>query len=86
MSKIHARFYVAEITRYANGESRPGFADPAPIGKVVLRPVTRGEENVDWASSTPSGQIEMTVRGSAFPVYEQNIGKTFHITMEPVTD
>lgn len=79
---VRAKFYVAEFTRYATGASRPGYADPAPFGKVVLRPVTRGEENKEWASATPSGQFEMTVNGPGLPWFEERIGREVNILIE----
>jgi hypothetical protein len=83
---VQARFYVAESTRYANGQSRPGWADPAPVGKVVLLPVVRGEANKQWASATPSGKIEMTVHGSALPWFEAHLGLEVAITFDDVVE
>lgn len=85
---VRAKFYVAEITQYATGTTRPGFADPAPIGKVVLRPVTRGADNKDWASSTPSGMFEMTVHGSAYPWFADRLAGELSILIEdaPTTE
>ena len=79
---VLARFYVAEITRYANGMKRPGYADPAPIGKVTLRPVTRGEANAIWASATPSGEMTMTINGSAMSWFEERLGSEISIRLE----
>lgn len=74
---VQARFYVAEITQQAYG----GYAPPAPAGKVVLQPSTKGEENKEWASATPSGRIEMTIRsGPAFEFFQERIGKDIAIT------
>jgi hypothetical protein len=84
---IKARFYVASIEKYATGNTRPGYADPAPIGKVVMRPVTRPtDDNVDWASSTPSGEFSMTVNGPALPAFEALLGKDVAITIEAAAD
>lgn len=81
---VRARFYVAQINQFANGVTRPGYADPAPIGDVVMRPVTRGEDNAEWASSTPSGEFKMTVRGTAFPWFQERLGQEVAITLEDV--
>lgn len=83
---VRARFYVAEHTRFANGATRPGFSDPAPMGSVVLRPVVRGETNKQWASATPNGRIEMTVNGPAMTWFEQHLGTEVAITFDDVTE
>lgn len=84
---VHARFYVAAIERYASsGNRRAGWADPAPIGNVTLRPVTRGEANSEWASATPGGEIKMTVRGSALPWFEERLGVELAITFDDVPE
>lgn len=79
---VQARFYVATCTRYANGSSRPGFADPAPMGDVVLRPATRGEANKQWASATPSGEIKLVIHGQALPWFEERLGAELAITFD----
>jgi hypothetical protein len=48
---VTARFYVAEVAKYPTQNN--GWADPAPRGKVVLRPAMRGEENMVAASTRP---------------------------------
>lgn len=48
--KVRAKFYVDEIAKTIHG------------GRVRLRVVTRGEDNKQWASATPSGEITMTIR------------------------
>lgn len=83
---IRARFYVAQISQFANGVTRPGYADPAPIGDVTLRPVTRGEDNAQWASSTPAGEFKMTVRGTAFPWFQERLGQEVDITLADVPE
>jgi hypothetical protein len=80
---VQARFYIAEVHQYA---SMGGWAAPAPAGKVVMRPVTRGEANKDWASSTPSGEFTMTVHGTAFPWFQDRLGKELAITFEDRPD
>ncbi len=81
---VNARFYVAEVTRYAHGSNRPGYADPAPMGQVVLRPATRGEHNREWASSTPSGEFKMVVNGPALPWFEERLGSEVAINLADV--
>lgn len=84
---VRAKFYIAEITQHATGITRPGYADPAPIGRVVMRPVTRGgDDNADWASSTPSGEFQMTVRGTAFPWFQEHLGRDISITIEEIVE
>lgn len=78
---VRAKFYVAEVTQFAHLSN---YAAPAPAGKVVLRPVTRGEENAEWASATPSGEFSMTVQGNAFPWFQERIGKELSITLDDV--
>lgn len=79
---VSARFYIAEVHKYPNRNE--GWADPAPLGKVVMRPALRGEANKTWASATPSGQIEMTIRGDALPWFEERLGADLHITFGDV--
>lgn len=79
---VEARFYVAEVHKFATAVKNDGWAEPRPWGKVVLRPVTRGEANKDWASSTPSGQIDMTVAGNAFPWFEERLATELRIVFD----
>jgi len=85
MSTIKAKFYVATITRHASA-TMSGYAEPVPLGEVVLRPVVRGEENKEWASATPSGELRMTVRGRALPAFEKLLGEDVAITIEAWSD
>lgn len=78
---VQARFFVAEINQYAH-QARGGYASPAPMGIVKLRPVSRGEANSEWASATPSGEFTMTVRGEAFPWFQERLGSELKITIE----
>lgn len=50
---VTAKFYCAEITETAWA---PGAR------KVILQPVTRGEDNKSWAAATPSGRIELQIQ------------------------
>ena len=79
---VTARFFIQKIVKFANG----GYAEPKPMGTVHLMPSTRGEENKMWASATPSGSIEMTIRGDAFPWFEDRLGKDLHITFDDVPE
>ena len=50
MPTVRAKFFVQEIAKTTYG------------GRVRLQAVCRGEDNKEWASATPSGQIDMTIR------------------------
>jgi hypothetical protein len=76
---VKAKFYVAQVNQYA---SMSGWANPAPGGEIVLRPVTRGEDNAEWASATPSGEIKMTIRTEAFDWFQQRLGKDIAIRFD----
>lgn len=56
---VRARFYVAETTEYNGGLS----------GKVILRAVSRGDQNKQWSQATPAGTIELTI--SNLPAFER---------------
>lgn len=77
---VKAKFYVAEINQYASLAAT--HAAPVPAGVVVMRPVTRGPENAEWASATPSGEFKMTVHGDAFPWFQKRLGREIAITLE----
>jgi hypothetical protein len=47
---VRAKFFVQEIAQTTWG------------GRVKLQVVSRGNDNKEWASATPSGSIEMTIR------------------------
>lgn len=80
---ITARFYVSQITRHGYPDTAAGWADPAPAGQVELRPVT-GAGNEPWASATPGGRIELTVRGQALPWFVDRLGAVLAITFDDV--
>lgn len=52
-SPVRAKVYVSEL-----GYTQWGT-------KVVLQPVTRGEDNKAWAAATPSGRIELTIKNES---------------------
>lgn len=79
---VTARFYVAEVHKYPTRSD--GWADPVPMGKVILRAAIRGEENKAWASATPVGLIDLTVKGDALPWFEDRLGADLHITFDDV--
>ena len=79
---IRAKFYIATITRHASGAMN-AYAQPVPIGEVVMRPVSRGgDDNEQWASATPSGEFKMSVRGEALPWFEERLGKDVSILID----
>lgn len=53
---VVAKFFVQTITEHASMKGAK---------QVVLMPVTRGEENKEWAKWTPSGRLEMTINNEA---------------------
>lgn len=64
--RVRAKFFVQEVGRTTYG------------GKVVLRAVTRGEDNKQWASATPSGEITMTIRNElALDFYD--VGEEYYV-------
>lgn len=76
---VRAKFFVAEVAQYAHLSN---YAAPVPAGKVVLRPVSRGEANKEWASATPSGEFTMTIHGDAFPWFQERIGREVSILID----
>lgn len=47
---VRAKFFVSEVAKTTYG------------GRIRLQVVSRGQDNKEWASATPSGHIEMTIR------------------------
>ena len=78
---VRAKFYIAAVEQYAS-QMQKGWAPPAPVGNVTMRPVSRGEENAEWASATPTGEFKMTVRGDALPWFRENLGKEVFIHID----
>lgn len=55
ITEVHARFYVVS----SNEQGQP--TEKGCKGQVVLTAVSRGDQNKQWASATPSGRLEMTI-------------------------
>lgn len=73
MSKIVARFYVAEFAKKAGDTAR-----------VLMTPVT-SKENARWSQYTPSGQIvlDLTRKASgARSSFEELVGKECLVTFD----
>jgi hypothetical protein len=72
MAMVEARFYVSGYERAA--------WDPAAT-TVKLQAVSRGEHNRDWASATPNGSVQMTIRNEgAAGFFVDRLGKEIAIT------
>lgn len=90
ISKVAARFYVRAIEKFAYqggtpANPAPGWAKPAPVAKVTLTVVSgnRAPENQKWASSTPQGEIVMTVGNpEAAAWFEEMLGEDIAVTFE----
>lgn len=75
---VQARFYVAEVTRYAYNSDQ---------SKVTLRAVARGEENKSWAAATPSGEITLTIgNANAAKWFADRLGRDVAMTFEDRTE
>lgn len=71
---VAAKFYVAEVRLWPS-------QTPGESGEVLMRPVTRGEENKAWSSATPSGEIKMTISNPpAFKWFMGRLGKEVSIS------
>lgn len=71
MTDVRAKFYVVEVGKTTNG------------GKVVMRPVTRGEDNKKWSAYTPSGELVMTIKNElAFAHFD--VGDEFYLDFTKV--
>lgn len=74
---VVARFYVQELTQYAY--------DPGSL-RVTLQAVSRGPENKEWATATPSGQLSMSVKNSAAADwFRERLGKEVAIQFDDAT-
>lgn len=63
---VRCKFYVHSVTQSVNG------------GQVTLFPVTRGAENREWASASPSGKIELTILNQV-AVDEFTAGEEYYV-------
>ena len=81
---VKAKFYVQEVTQFAYGSE---WAEPSPKVRVKLVVVTRGEENKEWASATPHGEITMTVGNpGAAAWFTTMLGKDVSLTFDEVLE
>lgn len=71
--RVRAKMFVAEIAKTTWG------------GRVKLQVVTRGEDNKAWASATPSGEINLTIRNElAIEVFD--VGREYFVDFVPVPE
>lgn len=78
MSIVRAKAYVAELKRSSY--------NPEAI-TVVLRAVTKGEANKDWADATPQLELSMGIKNPlAGDVFEKALGKEFYLDFTPVEE
>lgn len=72
---VVAKFYVSSVTPPPEGSSAGT--------QVYLGAVCRGAANSEWASATPAGSIQMTIRNDlAAAVFEQ--GKEYEVYFREV--
>lgn len=73
---VRAKFFVAEVHQQAvNG---------LDVGKVILRPVSRGAANASWAAATPSGELSMFVSNPrAFTQLQGLLGRECYLDITP---
>lgn len=71
---VKARFFVASTQRFSY--NRDAIT-------VRLQAVSRGEENKEWASATPSGTVEMSItKGPAADWFANRLGEEVVLTFE----
>jgi hypothetical protein len=76
MSGVRARFYVSSITKNAYNQG---------AAQVTLQAVSRGDQNKQWASATPNGQITMTINNEpAASWFEAHLGQDCDILITAV--
>jgi hypothetical protein len=82
VSKVEARFYIAESTEHgAQG------AEGQHTGRILAVAVSRGDQNKSWTVATPAARLEMTINNpSAFEQMRewQRAGKDLRVVIEPV--
>lgn len=67
---VRAKFFVTELRQNNYG------------GGVTLQPVCRGEDNKAWASATPSGKIEMTIKNE-LAMTQFVLGEEYYVDFTP---
>ena len=68
---VRAKFYVYSVTEFVGN-----------VVQVVLMPVTgSSEENKAFWQYTPSGKLEMSIKGEAADMF--NVGQEFYIDFSP---
>lgn len=77
-----ARFYVASTEEFGTPD-----ANGQCSGKVTLSAVSRGDQNKEWASATPSGTLTMHINNP--PAFEairgiQRAGMDVDLVLTPV--
>lgn len=73
---VRAKFFVQSVSAYATGN-----------GSVVLAPATRGSENKQWASATPSGKIELTINNpKAWEWYRDHLSEEVYVDFSLVPE
>lgn len=82
MEQTVARFYVAESTEFGQPDENGQCS-----GNVVLRAVSRGDQNKQWSSATPVGELKMTINNP--PAFEairaiQRNGLDVELLLTPV--
>lgn len=73
---VRAKMYLNEIAHQTWGT------------KLSFQVVTRGEDNKEWASSTPSGTLQLSVKNerAAEQFTLDQLGTEFFIDITPVPD
>lgn len=71
---VEAKFYVQNVERF----------EGSTASRVTLGAVCRGIENREWASATPGGSIQMTIRNDA-AVDQFEAGKEYLVTFTKVS-
>ena len=69
---VRAKFYVSNVERNEAGSATT----------VYLGAVCRGAENRVWASYTPAGNLNMTIRNEVAAA-QFEVGQEFWLTFEP---
>lgn len=77
---VSARFYVQEVKQMAYA------AGAKPSGSVILQASLKPEANKAWAQATPSGRMEMTLRGEILGWFTERLGKDIAITLDDVPE